>query len=264
MRSLVASHVSLMALTATATRSARMHICEKLGMSDPVIISQSPDKPSIKYVVHKKEASISELMVPIADELKEKRTDMIRVIIFMKKYEQCGEAFMYFWKHLREELTEPVSPPNDLSRLRMVDMFTACTRQEVKNNIIVQSFCRPHDTLRIVITTIAFGMGLECGDVHKVAHIGSSYDMKDYLQETGCAGRDGNYSIAVLYYSKSEFASVKDSSMRKYCENIDQCRRMLPLREFGCNDTSTSHAFMHSCQCCDICELSCSCDMYTC
>ena len=76
MRSLVPSHVSLMALTATATRSTRMHICEKLGMSDPVIISQSPDKPNIKYVVHKKEASISELMVPIADELKEKRTDM--------------------------------------------------------------------------------------------------------------------------------------------------------------------------------------------
>ena len=170
---------------------------------------------------------------------------------------------MYFRKHLGEELTEPVSAPNDLSRFRMVDMFTACTKQEVKNNI-VQSFCRPHGTLRIVIATIAFGMGLDCRDVHKVVHIGSPYDMEDYLQETGRAGRDGNYSIAVLYYSKSDFTSAKDSSMRKYCENVDQCRRMLLLREFDCNDTGTSHASMCSCQCCDICELSCSCDMCTC
>ena len=61
--------------------------------------------------------------------------------------------------------------------------------------------------------------------------------MENYLQESGHAGRDGDNSIAVLYYSKSDFASTRDSSMKKYCENIDQCRRMQLLKEFDCNDT---------------------------
>ena len=46
-RSLVHSHVRLMALTATATIKSRKEICHALGMKNPVVVSQSPNKSNI-------------------------------------------------------------------------------------------------------------------------------------------------------------------------------------------------------------------------
>ena len=40
-----------MALTATATVQTRTTICKVLGMSDPVVIVESPNKPNIRYIV---------------------------------------------------------------------------------------------------------------------------------------------------------------------------------------------------------------------
>ena len=68
-------------------------------------------------------------------------------------------------------------------------MFTACTRTDVKENIL-KSFCDPEGLLRVVVATVAFGMGLDCPNVRRVVHWGSSSDIEHYLQETGLAGRD--------------------------------------------------------------------------
>ena len=155
-RSLIPSNVNVMALTATATISTRTHVCEKLSMVNPVVISQSPNKLNIKYIVHKKEASISDIIAPLANELKQHRKSLPRVIIFGKTYEACGEVYLYFKKHLGKESTEPVSAPN-LACFLLVDMYTACTTKDVKDSI-VKSFCKPNGTLRIVVATVAFGM----------------------------------------------------------------------------------------------------------
>lgn len=72
----------------------------------------------------------------------------------------------------------------DLSRFRLVDMFCACTTSGVKKTIL-KSFCDTNSVLRIVVTTIAFGMGLDCPNVHHVLHWGPSGDIEQYVQETG-------------------------------------------------------------------------------
>ena len=64
--------------------------------------------------------------------------------------------------------------------------------------------CHPHYLLFIKqflkgVATIAFGMGLDCPDVRRIIHWGRSGDMKQYVQETGWAGRDGLPAIAVIY-----------------------------------------------------------------
>ena len=100
-------------------------------------------------------------MAPLVDEVKAKRVALLRVIIFAKTYEACGEIYLYFKRHLGKELTEPVVAPNDLARFRLVDMFTAVTVKEVKDEII-RGFSNPHGTLRVVVATVAFGMGLDC------------------------------------------------------------------------------------------------------
>ena len=51
----------------------------------------------------------------------------------------------------------------------------------------------------IVVATIAFGMGVDCPDIHQIVHIGPPNDVESYIQETGRAGRDSMQSVAVLF-----------------------------------------------------------------
>eukprot|EP00731_Ephydatia_muelleri_P005099 Em0002g1275a len=78
----------------------------------------------------------------------------------------------------------------------LVDMFTSCTDQEMKESII-KCFCM-ESNLRIVIATGAFGMGLDCPDVQQVVHFGAPSDVETYIQETGRAGRNGNMALVTL------------------------------------------------------------------
>ena len=226
-------------------------------MNDPVVVWQSPNKQNIKYVVHKMDSTISQVMAPLIDELKEKRKNMEKVIIFAKTYKLCGEMFVFARKHLGRELTEPISAPNELPRFRLLDMFTACTTNQVKESIL-RTFCDPCGTLRVVIATVAFGMGLDCPNVRRVIHVGAPVDVEDYLQHTGRAGRDGLDSLAILYYGGHDFAAVSGNClMKKYCKNTDQCRRQVLLSDFGCDESFTTSL----CNCCDVCASVCSCSM---
>ena len=72
----------------------------------------------------------------------------------------------------------------------LIDCYTGATEDGIKEHI-VHSFTTPNSPLRIVIATVAFGMGLNCPDVRKIIHIGSPEDVECYLQQTGRAGWDG-------------------------------------------------------------------------
>ena len=256
-RSIIPSRVNVMALTATATKATCKYVCQRLGMSAPVVISKSPNKPNIKLIVCMKEGSIAQMMATLADEIIEKRTTMPRVIIFARTYDACGELFVYFKKRLGKGLTEPVVVPNDLAQFRLVDMFTACTTKDVKDAIL-RGFCDPHGILRIVIATVAFGMGLDCPNVRRVIHWGPPSDVEEYLQETGRAGRDGESSVAIIYYSNTDFSfASEDNGMKLYCKNKEQCRRMFLLKDFDDEDKIEPTG---SCSCCDICASKVSCN----
>ena len=81
-----------------------------------------------------------------------------------------------------------------------MDIFTSVTDQSQKDGIL-DAFTRDSQ-LRIVIATIAFGMGIDCPDVQQIVHIGLPDDIESYIQETGRAGRDGQLSLATLLITK--------------------------------------------------------------
>ena len=105
----------------------------------------------------------------------------------------------FFLNGLKQDLTEPSDAPN-IAEFRIVDMFTSCTDKATKSKIM-ELFTNPSQ-LRIVIATIAFGMGIDCPDVHQNIHLGPPDDLESYIQETGRAGRNGNTAYATLLKTK--------------------------------------------------------------
>ena len=78
-----------------------------------------------------------------------------------------------------QEFTEPCGAPTQLSKYRLLDMFTGCTDEAVKNQIL-QSFTKD-SCLRVVCATIAFGMGVDCSDIRQVVHFGPPDDLESYF-----------------------------------------------------------------------------------
>ena len=90
----------------------------------------------------------------------------------------------------------------NLFNLQICQNFALWTCSQLSDNEvklqIIDSFCNPSAPLRIVCATIAFGMGIDCADIREVIHFGVPEDTESYIQETGCARRDGRPSLAVI------------------------------------------------------------------
>ena len=204
--------------------------------------------------------SVHDFVMPLVSKLKVLRCKLPRVIIFCRRCEDCAMLYKLFQSQLKKEFTEPIGAPN-ISRFRLVDMFTSVTDKEVQDSII-SSFCKNDNCLRVVICTIAFGMGLDCRDVIQVIHWGPSSNLEAYMQECGRAGRSGNASSAMLYVRPADLRSPTISNdMKLFCKNDRTCRRLLLAAYFDMEFTSLSP---RTCVCCGICALHCACSTCMC
>ena len=242
-----------MALTATASRSTRSDIVSTLCMQCPTVIVASPHKKNIFYAVRPK-TLMDDFVQTVSHALSELRTAMPKMIIFCKRYDECARMYSLFKYYLKAAFTEP--PGNhDLAKNRLVDMFCKCTETDVKETI-VRSFCNPDGVLRIVVATIAFGMGLDCPNVRQVILWGPASDTEGMIQQTGRAGRDGYLSCALILYEKHDSQLTSDGMM-KFCQNIDMCRREQLFKGF--DNFESIQKPCTPCRCCDICALKCCC-----
>ena len=157
--------LKFMALTATASLQTRKDIIKLMGMCKPVAVIKSPDKPNIYYSVEEKNGEVEDSFCFLVERIRSLRIQMEKTIIFCRTYKDCSWLF-FFRDTLEEEITDPVGFP-DIAKIRLVDMFTACHTAALKDSIL-KSFSLPESRLRVVIATVAFGMGIDCSGVRHI------------------------------------------------------------------------------------------------
>ena len=156
--------------------------------------------------------------------------------------------------HLGPDITDPSGVPSDLQH-RLIDVFTAASDSDVREEVL-KEFCKVASTLRLLIATTAFGLGVDCKDIKRVINYGTPGTLEELVQELGRAGRDGSEAEAVLYHKSIGKKITRD--MKVYGENTSECRRKLLFKKFLFYEQS--HCInITACKCCDLCSPLCNC-----
>ena len=215
-----------------------------LAMRDSHLIFESPNKGNISYVVQymKKNANLAQYIAWIAQEVLAHGTEATKTIIYCQNIKQCAVIYSTI-KSLLGENIHANSENRGLHKV-VIEMLYSCTPASNKENIL-QGY------IRILVATIAFGMGVDCKEVYRTIHFGPAKNKECYMQESGRAGRDGKHSTTYLLYQGMQLMHV-DKEMKEYVKQ--DCRRKFLLQHFKIEQLHQPNP-IHLC--CDSCSAIC-------
>ena len=176
--------VPCLALTATATPKVIADIEKKLTLKSPQIFQKSYKRDNLR-IFHEE----------ISDKYQ-------RVLDFMKNNSASGIIYVRTRKEA-EELTSFLKQKG----IENVDFYHAGLSLKDKNQNQKKWQQSSSHTL---VSTNAFGMGIDKENVRFVIHFSPSVSLENYYQEIGRAGRDGHESYALLLWNEQEFSDIDD------------------------------------------------------
>ena len=174
--------VPRLALTATADAHTRADICKQLGIPAEGMIVSGFDRPNIRYQISPKVNTAQQI------------ADVVRKV--------AGPGIVYAQtRAATEKLAEALGRTGRPTRA-----YHAGLEPEVRARNQAD-FVASEDM--VICATVAFGMGIDKPDVRFVAHAGLPKSIEAYYQETGRAGRDGDPSVAHLFWGADDFARAR-------------------------------------------------------
>jgi ATP-dependent DNA helicase RecQ len=229
--------VGVHAYTATATPRVREDIARELHLRDTEFLVGSFDRPNLQYRVVRRNDVYRQMR-----EVIDRYPDDSGVIYCIRRAdvdELCAR--------LRAE---------GLAALPYHAGLPDGDRQANQDAFI-------NDRCRIIVATVAFGMGIDKSNVRYVLHAAAPKSLEAYQQESGRAGRDSLEAECWLFWSPQDFqvwrriqqdlpkeaydiAMTVLQGMDRYCSALE-CRHRLLVRHFG------QDLERENCGACDVC-----------
>ena len=215
-RSIIPKSVNCMALTATATVAARREIIANLCMQDCYEVVRSPNKLNMKYSVELKPEDALTAFLPLIESVENYGVKSDRYIVFCSTYTQCSTILHILVDELgKRKCLFPLG-----STKPICNIFTASSAKKDKNDIL-EEFAKADGVLRILVATIAFGMGVDTSNIRHVIHWGAPHTIEMYVQESGRCGRDGLNFYHILHWDRLcwffDFYSGCTSILPEHC-----------------------------------------------
>ena len=178
------TEVPIMALTATATDEVKKDIVENLDLKDVQVFVKSFKRDNISFFVFEDENRKDKLLYL-------SRRIPGTKIIYVRNRRKTREVSMMLQK----------------------EGFNATYYHaglDVKNRMKVEKEFMDGKK-EVIVSTNAFGMGIDKSDVRAVFHLDLPSGLEEYYQEAGRAGRDGKESYAILFCREKERRNLMKS-----------------------------------------------------
>ncbi|HUP28289.1 MAG TPA: RecQ family ATP-dependent DNA helicase, partial [Chloroflexia bacterium] len=189
---------ALLALTATATPQVRQEIASQLGRKlEPVVASVF--RPNLYYEV---------------DNLYDREQKLKRLVEICKA--ESGPGVIY--ARSRDDCEQLAGM---LNRSGVRAAFYHAGMEAEARSRTQEMFML--DRARVIVATIAFGMGIDKANVRFIVHFSPPGSLEGYVQESGRAGRDGHPSRCVLMVTPGDRANLTRWKRQEQLK-VDQLR----------------------------------------